>query len=170
MTKDRTCLNCDRLMPAGRSLRNGRCEPCNRHLDRKGRERGGEPGPPPTDTRADAGVDWSQAACLSTDPDMFVPDVGQAAWEAKAVCRTACPIVTECRAFGLSVHPATYMGVYGALSQEERRDIRAGRLTEDEVDARDADVIAAGGWRSYTGNRGGEAKRRQAEQRQREVA
>lgn len=93
-------------------------------------------------------IDWSQAACLDSDPDMFVPDVSEPTWGAKLVC-ARCPIKSECRAFGLSVQPGVYMGVYGGLSQQERYKVRRGELAPEDVDERDAPVIEAGGFTAY---------------------
>lgn len=93
-------------------------------------------------------TDWTQAACLDSDPEMFVPDANEHVWGPKMVC-ARCPIKQGCREFGLSVPVGSHMGVYGGLSQQERYAIRRGGLTPEDVDERDAPIIAAGGWTAY---------------------
>lgn len=93
-------------------------------------------------------TDWDQAACLNADPDAFVPDSSEGVWGPKMVC-ARCPIKQDCREFGLSVPIGTHMGVYGGLSQQERRKIKRGELAPEDVDERDAPIIEAGGWTAY---------------------
>lgn len=93
-------------------------------------------------------TDWNQAACLNADPDAFVPDDGATVWPAKIMC-SRCSIKQACREFGLTVPIGPHMGVYGGLSEQERRKVRRGELTPEAVDERDAPVIEAGGWRAY---------------------
>jgi WhiB family redox-sensing transcriptional regulator len=76
------------------------------------------------DQRPDSWRD--QAACLDVDPDLFFPDgkVGPAAQaqvvEAKAVCAT-CPVLGQCRAWALTHSRLVEYGVFGGLSEDERR-------------------------------------------------
>lgn len=75
-------------------------------------------------------LDWrAQAACRSTDPDLFFPvgTTGPAVGQieaAKAVCMT-CPSKAPCLEYALSTHQDS--GVWGATSEEERRTIRRQR-------------------------------------------
>jgi len=67
---------------------------------------------------------WTRrAACTSADPEVFYParsDTGNAL-AAKAICAT-CPVVDECLQWALD-HDEIY-GVWGGLSEHERRELR----------------------------------------------
>ena len=99
-------------------------------------------------------MDWVQRAlCRDEDPELFFP-VGTAgpALEqeelAKAVC-TRCSVRPECLEWSLIT--AQDSGVWGGLSEEERRAIRRARRREAaaaaalaEAQARDPEVAVAG--------------------------
>lgn len=75
--------------------------------------------------RAPAGLDprasWrGQAACAQTDPNLFFPERGSSAQEAKAVCM-ACPVRTECLDHALDHE---HDGVWGGLSADERNTLK----------------------------------------------
>lgn len=80
----------------------------------------------------------SQAACLHLPTNLFFP-IGHGARarrqaaRAKAVCET-CPVQAECLDFALAAN-ATY-GVFGGLTEEERRELRQllGHDYEPEAD------------------------------------
>jgi WhiB family transcriptional regulator, redox-sensing transcriptional regulator len=61
------------------------------------------------------------AACRGLDPNLFVPERGEDSAEAKKVCRT-CPSIHECVVYGIS--NATAKGVWGGLSEDDRREAR----------------------------------------------
>jgi WhiB family transcriptional regulator, redox-sensing transcriptional regulator len=63
----------------------------------------------------------SRAACKTADPDLFFPEIGGNAAAARAIC-AACPVAAECLAYAVSV-PERH-GVFGGLSEEERRGMR----------------------------------------------
>jgi len=71
---------------------------------------------------------WMQdAACKGMDPNLFIPDRGSAGCNAdvmaaKAVCRE-CPVRQECLEYGLMEK----QGVWGGLSERERRILRRRR-------------------------------------------
>jgi WhiB family transcriptional regulator, redox-sensing transcriptional regulator len=68
---------------------------------------------------------WAHfAACAGTDPDLFFTDRGESVREAKEVCRS-CPVVTDCREYALQA--GEKFGVWGGLSERERRRIRRHR-------------------------------------------
>jgi WhiB family redox-sensing transcriptional regulator len=74
--------------------------------------------------RALAGPDWIEhAACRGLDPDLFHPDRGEAIQPAKQVCAT-CPVRQPCLDYALAMK--IQHGVWGGLSERERRRIRAG--------------------------------------------
>jgi WhiB family redox-sensing transcriptional regulator len=65
-----------------------------------------------------------QANCLGVDPDLFFPERGASTREAKAVCR-ACVVREECLEYAL-VNGEKF-GIWGGLSERERRRIRRQR-------------------------------------------
>lgn len=68
---------------------------------------------------------WTkQAACLDVpDPDIFYPAAGAHADEAKAVC-AGCKVRDECLAFALRTEGVVAHGVWGGLSERERRKLK----------------------------------------------
>jgi len=73
--------------------------------------------------------DWrDRSACLDEDPELFFPigNTGPALAqieEAKAVC-AGCPVLTECRQWALDNPKLADYGVFGGLSEDERRAAR----------------------------------------------
>ncbi|MFF9025678.1 WhiB family transcriptional regulator [Streptomyces eurythermus] len=73
-------------------------------------------------------MDWRHhAACRDEDPDLFFPlgTSGPALLqieEAKAVCRRRCPVIEQCLQWALE--SGTDEGVWGGLSEDERRSMR----------------------------------------------
>jgi len=72
-----------------------------------------------------------QAACRDEDPELFFPisakgpGLAQAA-EAKAVC-ARCPVRDACLAYALATDQDA--GIWGGLTEEERRGLRRRRRT-----------------------------------------
>jgi WhiB family redox-sensing transcriptional regulator len=78
----------------------------------------------------DERMEWVAAArCIGEEPELFFP-VGstrpavQQTERAKAICRD-CAVIVECLEWSLAT--AQDAGVWGGLSEEERRDIRRSR-------------------------------------------
>jgi WhiB family redox-sensing transcriptional regulator len=72
---------------------------------------------------------WELAACRSGDPDLFFPvsAIGPARRQvarAKAVCE-GCAVQQRCLDYALSTRQAH--GVWGGLTEEERRAVKAQR-------------------------------------------
>jgi WhiB family redox-sensing transcriptional regulator len=65
-----------------------------------------------------------QANCLGVDPDLFFPERGASTREAKGVCR-GCEVREECLEYAL-VNGEKF-GIWGGLSERERRRIRRQR-------------------------------------------
>jgi WhiB family redox-sensing transcriptional regulator len=65
-----------------------------------------------------------EANCLGVDPDLFFPERGASTREAKEVCR-ACAVRSECLEFALA--NGEKFGIWGGLSERERRRIRRQR-------------------------------------------
>lgn len=73
--------------------------------------------------RPSGSLDWQdRAACLYTDPEVFFPEKGVPATEARRICR-GCEVRAECLAYAL----VTYReyGIWGGTSEQERRKLRA---------------------------------------------
>ena len=69
--------------------------------------------------------DWhDQANCLGVDPDLFFPERGASTREAKEVCR-GCVVREDCLEFALQ--NGEKFGIWGGLSERERRRIRRQR-------------------------------------------
>lgn len=74
----------------------------------------------------DLALDWQEnAACLHHAGRVdFFPARGESVRDAKAVC-AACPVKSECLDFALRLKVAH--GVWGGLSERERRNLRRDR-------------------------------------------
>lgn len=60
------------------------------------------------------------AACATTDPDMFTPEPGGTTKQAKRVCRS-CLSRDACLEYALTTHQ---IGVWGGTSTKERERMR----------------------------------------------
>jgi WhiB family redox-sensing transcriptional regulator len=65
-----------------------------------------------------------RALCAETDPEAFFPEKGGSTREAKQICR-GCDVRAECLEYALANEER--FGIWGGLSERERRQIRAGR-------------------------------------------
>lgn len=64
------------------------------------------------------------AVCKETDPEAFFPEKGGSTKEAKRVCM-GCPVQDSCLQYALDNEER--FGVWGGLSERERRSIKRGR-------------------------------------------
>lgn len=62
-------------------------------------------------------------ACRGADIDLFFPEQGHDATEAKRICRR-CPLLARCRNWSLAQPVLDLHGVWGGLSQHERIDLK----------------------------------------------
>lgn len=79
------------------------------------------------------GVDmaWQDFAnCRGADPDLFFPERGASTRTAKGICRE-CSVRSECLEFAIS--SSEKFGIWGALSERERRKIRKERRIAAEA-------------------------------------
>lgn len=68
---------------------------------------------------------WQDASnCLGVDPDLFFPERGASTREAKEVCR-GCIVREDCLEFALQ--NGEKFGIWGGMSERERRRIRRQR-------------------------------------------
>jgi WhiB family redox-sensing transcriptional regulator len=71
---------------------------------------------------------WQDFAnCLGVDPDLFFPERGASTREAKEVCR-GCVVREECLEYALA--NGEKFGIWGGMSERERRRIRRQRALE----------------------------------------
>ena len=68
-----------------------------------------------------------QANCMGVDPDLFFPERGASTREAKEVCR-GCVVQEDCLEYALA--NGEKFGIWGGLSERERRRIRRRRSLE----------------------------------------
>ena len=70
-------------------------------------------------------LSWQdQANCMGVDPDLFFPERGASTREAKEVCR-GCVVRLDCLEYALD--SAEKFGIWGGLSERERRRLRRAR-------------------------------------------
>ena len=77
-----------------------------------------------TELRADAPEWQNRANCMGVDPELFFPERGASTREAKEVCR-GCVVREDCLEYSLA--NGEKFGIWGGLSERERRRIRRGR-------------------------------------------
>lgn len=67
--------------------------------------------------------DWmGSARCKKAPTSLFFPERGDDVRPAKQIC-AGCPVLEQCRAYALAA-PLELQGVWGGLSQKERRESR----------------------------------------------
>ncbi len=87
--------------------------------------------------RIDAGAvaqvtSWQDHAnCSGADHDLFFPQPGASTRKAKAICE-ACEVKAECLEFAIT-QGERIIGIWGGLSERERRKIRWGRIDPDQI-------------------------------------
>ena len=70
-------------------------------------------------------LSWQhQANCMGVDPDLFFPERGASTREAKEVCR-GCVVREDCLEYALE--NSEKFGIWGGMSERERRRIRRAR-------------------------------------------
>ena len=83
---------------------------------------------------------WRElAACRGTDLEVFFPGRGESAEPARQVC-AACPVRQPCLDYAITNRIA--YGVWGGLTERERRALRSGWVRASQQD-RDRAVLAA---------------------------
>lgn len=73
-----------------------------------------------------------KAACRGYDTDIFFPKAGDDGTYAKAIC-AVCPIEAICRDWALAQRDDDVYGVWGGLSQLDRKRINRRRRAKDEA-------------------------------------
>ncbi len=74
----------------------------------------------------------SRANCMGVDPDLFFPERGASTREAKEVCR-GCVAREDCLEYALD--NGEKFGIWGGMSERERRRLRRARAIERRAQA-----------------------------------
>ncbi len=72
----------------------------------------------------------ADAACRGMNPTLFFPERGHTAELAKAVCRS-CPV--RCQCLDLAMINGERFGVFGGMSERERRKLRRSVRARERV-------------------------------------
>lgn len=83
--------------------------------------------------------DAPTALCAEVDPELWHPEKGGSTRDAKRVCRR-CPLMAACREWALDHPQEARHGVWGGLSERERRELRRQRRRNLAVAAAGVDV------------------------------
>ena len=78
----------------------------------------------PANVEAEVRAWQSRANCMGVDPELFFPERGASTREAKEVCR-GCVVRSECLEYALA--NGEKFGIWGGLSERERRKVRRSR-------------------------------------------
>jgi len=78
-----------------------------------------------SDMDEDAAPSWQERAlCAQTDPEAFFPEKGGSTRDAKKIC-TTCEVKAQCLEYALQNDER--FGIWGGLSERERRRLRRAR-------------------------------------------
>lgn len=80
----------------------------------------------------------NKANCRGVNPTLFYPERGVSTSEAKAVC-SGCEVKEECLEF--AVESGEKFGIWGGLSERERRVIRRQRRLQAKQDQEDVTAL-----------------------------
>ncbi|MGP8180978.1 MAG: WhiB family transcriptional regulator [Acidimicrobiales bacterium] len=69
----------------------------------------------------------ARANCMGVDPELFFPERGSSTREAKEVCR-GCVVRVDCLEFAIA--NSEKFGIWGGMSERERRRVRRARLLQ----------------------------------------
>lgn len=74
---------------------------------------------------------WAHANCLGTDPSLYFPERGESTREAKEVCQ-GCVVRDTCLEHAIE-HNERF-GIWGGLSERERRRLRRQRAARAQAE------------------------------------
>jgi WhiB family transcriptional regulator, redox-sensing transcriptional regulator len=74
----------------------------------------------------------ARSNCMGVDPDLFFPERGASTREAKEVCR-GCVVRDDCLEYALD--NGEKFGIWGGMSERERRRLRRARAIERRAQA-----------------------------------
>ncbi|RTL64042.1 MAG: WhiB family transcriptional regulator [Pseudonocardiaceae bacterium] len=82
--------------------------------------------------------EWQdRALCAQTDPESFFPEKGGSTREAKRICGS-CEVRAECLEYALAQDER--FGIWGGLSERERRRLRRGEAVASDAEEQDGDA------------------------------
>ena len=82
--------------------------------------------------------EWQgRALCAQTDPESFFPEKGGSTREAKRICGS-CEVRAECLEYALAQDER--FGIWGGLSERERRRLRRGEAVASDAENQDGDA------------------------------
>lgn len=82
---------------------------------------------------------WRKGAeCATIAPDLWFPNKGEAAHQAKAICKTQCLVREFCLEYAVT-NTAIQTGIWGGMTPTQIRAIRKARKIEDQLDLIDAE-------------------------------
>ena len=88
--------------------------------------------------KPDLDTSWKDLSnCLGVDPDLFFPERGASTREAKEVCR-GCEVRVDCLEYALQ--NGEKFGIWGGMSERERRRIRRQRALDRQTAVRAAEA------------------------------
>lgn len=81
-------------------------------------------------TMADPQPWMRHGACVGKNPELWFPHEGQQveSREAKRICMDECPMLARCQLYAME-QPSTLYGIWGGLSQDDRRALRRKRAS-----------------------------------------
>lgn len=83
--------------------------------------------------------DWrDDAECADIGGDLWFPNKGEAAHQAKAICNTKCLVREQCLEYAV-VHTDIQVGIWGGKTSSQIRAIRKERRIENQDDLMDED-------------------------------
>lgn len=92
----------------------------------------------PVDEQGEQPEWFAYALCAQADPDAFYPEKGGTTREAKRICQV-CPARPECLEYALARNER--FGIWGGLSERERRLLRRGRQPRPAEDGTAVNLI-----------------------------
>ena len=131
-----------------------------------------EPAEAPGDLR------WQdKALCAQVDPEIFFPEKGGSTREAKRVCQ-GCDVRAECLDYALEHEDVGRFGIWGGLSERERRSLRPSATDPGfcgnglhVMDEKNTYVNPGTGWKNCRACSNASARHRKQEQKyEREAA
>lgn len=80
-------------------------------------------------------AEWmARGSCVGEDPDMWFPHGGTLSVEAKRIC-AGCDVRLDCLEYAIAHPDKTGHGIWGGLTEKERRQVRRRRRESPRLSA-----------------------------------